>query len=351
MPVSTALVPVLPSLYLSSKAQRLHPFPLPLAVFAFAALLSLSSSPLPASFPPPLALNSEWQLNIDPSTLRSRHSQPTDRYSLGLSLTGVWDLESRFYSQCVRTLAVPSHPSQPTSLFRRTPPSFTSLRSLHTSPPDTPEVSFGLYFTNVVSIATNASRFILRLLLTSSLTHSPSHPLHNSPDTPTASHAASTSPASSASLQTPPDAHGPGLIKVTSAEWSPIEAPVILHSHSISTSAKPMAIAQGRSYPTNRPPLVALDLYLTNIVSLTSTIAITPGKSTFAHLPLSLTLPLSRTDHFIPRHIPHPPSTNRIISLLVPSLPLASSSSVALGPPGAQGPGLVKVMRRRYHLM
>ncbi|KAH9020897.1 hypothetical protein EDB85DRAFT_2152748 [Lactarius pseudohatsudake] len=136
MPVpSTALVTVLPSLYLNSKAppplstpprhlrlrhptlalalaltltsfvptparlsaQRLHPFPLPLAVFAFAALLSLSlsSSPLPTSFPPPLAPNLEWQWSIDPSTHR-------------------------------------------------------------TSPPDTPEVSFGLYLTNVVTGLTNA---------------------------------------------------------------------------------------------------------------------------------------------------------------------------------------------------
>ncbi|KAH9055088.1 hypothetical protein EDB83DRAFT_2316224 [Lactarius deliciosus] len=74
--------------------------------------------------------------------------------------------------------------------------------------------------------------------------------------------------ASSVSLQTPPDAHGPGLIKVASAEPSPIKAPVIHHSHSISTSAKPKTVAQGRSLPTNLPPLVALDLYLTNIIGI-----------------------------------------------------------------------------------
>jgi hypothetical protein len=59
------------------------------------------------------------------------------------------------------------------------------------------------------------------------------------PDTPEASHSASTSPASSVSPQTPPDAHGPGFIKVVSAYSSPLEAPVIPHSHGSSMLGKP----------------------------------------------------------------------------------------------------------------
>ncbi|KAH8977075.1 hypothetical protein EDB86DRAFT_3010382 [Lactarius hatsudake] len=181
MPVpSTALVTVLPSLYLNSKAQRLHPFPLPspsspsppysrshshthpyrlrshsrsslssvpppfplpLAVFAFAALLSLSlsSSPLPASFPPPLAPNLEWQWNIDPPTHR-------------------------------------------------------------TSPPDTPEVSFGLYLTSSVSLQTLPDAHWPGLVKVAS---------------------AGLTNAIGASVVgiaiTPPDAHGPGLVKVASS--------------------------------------------------------------------------------------------------------------------------------------
>ena len=50
------------------------------------------------------------------------------------------------------------------------------------------------------------------------------------PDTPEASHSASTSPASSVSPQTPPDARGPGFtVKVMSADSSPVEPPVIPH--------------------------------------------------------------------------------------------------------------------------
>jgi len=65
----------------------------------------------------------------------------------------------------------------------------------------------------------------------------PSSPL----DTPEASHSASTSPASSVSPQTPPDAHGPGFgVKVMSADSSPVEPPVIPHGHgSTSIIGKP----------------------------------------------------------------------------------------------------------------
>ncbi len=64
------------------------------------------------------------------------------------------------------------------------------------------------------------------------------------PDTTKTSHSALTSPASSVSPQTPPDAHGPGLIKVASAESSSAGAPIIPHGHTlISTSAKPKTVA------------------------------------------------------------------------------------------------------------
>jgi len=59
------------------------------------------------------------------------------------------------------------------------------------------------------------------------------------PSTPEVSHSASTSTASSVSPQKPPDAHGPGFVKVVSADSSPVEAPVIPHNHgSTSTLVK-----------------------------------------------------------------------------------------------------------------
>ncbi|KAH9961122.1 hypothetical protein BC827DRAFT_1260608 [Russula dissimulans] len=62
---------------------------------------------------------------------------------------------------------------------------------------------------------------------------SPSIPTYPSspPDTPEASHSVSTSPASSVSPQTPLDVHGQGFVKVVSADSSPVEAPVIPHGH------------------------------------------------------------------------------------------------------------------------
>src|SRR5258708_29423408 len=51
------------------------------------------------------------------------------------------------------------------------------------------------------------------------------------PNTPDASHSASTSPASSVSPQTPPDAHGPAFCKVVLADSSPIGPPVIPNRH------------------------------------------------------------------------------------------------------------------------
>jgi hypothetical protein len=84
---------------------------------------------------------------------------------------------------------------------------------------------------------------------------SPSIPAYptSPPDTPEASHSASTSPASSVSPQTPPDAHGPGFVnvKVVSADSSPVEAPVIPHGHgTLSSLAKP-AKAVASTAPTS----------------------------------------------------------------------------------------------------
>src|SRR5216684_8395400 len=65
------------------------------------------------------------------------------------------------------------------------------------------------------------------------------------PDTPDASHSASTSPASSVSPQTPPDAHGPAFCKVVLADSSPIGAPVIPHRH----GSGPILVKPARSHP------------------------------------------------------------------------------------------------------
>jgi hypothetical protein len=60
------------------------------------------------------------------------------------------------------------------------------------------------------------------------------------PNTPEASHLASTSPASSVSPQTLPDAHGQGFAKVVSVDLSLVGAPVIPHGHrSTSILGKP----------------------------------------------------------------------------------------------------------------
>jgi len=71
----------------------------------------------------------------------------------------------------------------------------------------------------------------------------PSPPIRTCPSPPRypeASHSASTSPASSVSPQTPPDAHGPAFVKVVSIDLSQVEAPVIPHNHgSTSILAKP----------------------------------------------------------------------------------------------------------------
>lgn len=143
----------------------------------------------------------EWQLNVDPTTLR--------------------DFESR-----VRHDFAGPGPYPTVVLPQTAPAPFT-----HSTNP-IPSTSIPS-FTTRVSLPKDAP-----VIPSPPITY-PSSP----PDTPEASHSASTSPASSVSPQTPPDAHGPGLVKVASAESSPVEAPVIPHGHgSISTSAKPKTI-------------------------------------------------------------------------------------------------------------
>lgn len=68
----------------------------------------------------------------------------------------------------------------------------------------------------------NPSVIIFPLSLTQLASHFPRlfHP-SSLPDTPEASHSASTSPASSVSPQTPPVVHGPGLLKAASPNVSP----------------------------------------------------------------------------------------------------------------------------------
>ncbi|KAH9057673.1 hypothetical protein EDB87DRAFT_1578552 [Lactarius vividus] len=136
----------------------------------------------------------EWQLNVDPSTLRDFESRVRHDFA------GPGPYPSVVLPQ---TAPAPfAHSANPSSSI----PSFTARVSLPKDAPVIPSPPIASY---------------------------PSSPL----DTPEASHSASTSPASSVSPQTPPDAHGPGLVKVASAESSPVEAPVI--PHAVTSSAIP----------------------------------------------------------------------------------------------------------------
>jgi len=145
----------------------------------------------------------EWQLNVDPSTLRD------------------------FSNRVQQDFAGPG-PYPPMVLPQPAPAPFTHQSS---------------------SSATSGSGSAMPLLAPrvpmpkdAPVIPSPSIPSYPSspPDTPGASHSASTSPASSVSPQTPPDAHGPGFVKVVSADSSPIQAPVIPHGHpSVSALSKP----------------------------------------------------------------------------------------------------------------
>jgi hypothetical protein len=154
----------------------------------------------------------EWQLNVDPTTLR--------------------DFESR-----VRHDFAGPGPYPMVVLPQTAPAPFT-----HSSNPN-PSSSIPS-FTARVTLPKDAP-----VIPSPAITY-PSSP----PDTPEASHSASTSPASSVSPQTPSDTHGPGFVKVASAESSPVEAPVIPHGHgTISTLAKPKTITQAVAPSTAHP--------------------------------------------------------------------------------------------------
>jgi hypothetical protein len=158
----------------------------------------------------------EWQLNVDPSTLR--------------------DFESRVRHD----FAGPG--PYPTVVLPQTAPA-----PFAHSANQNPGSSIPSFTTRVVSLPKDAP-----VIPSPQITY-PSSP----PDTPEASHSVSTSPASSASPPTPPDAHGQGLVKVASAESSPVEAPVIPHGHAtISTCVKTKSVqhvAALSAVPTQKP--------------------------------------------------------------------------------------------------
>src|SRR5258708_23544080 len=84
--------------------------------------------------------------------------------------------------------------------------------------------------TNISSTGSSMPAFASRIPLPNPQSDDQTYP-SSPPCIPEASHSASTSPASSVSPQTLPDAHGPAFCKVISADSSPIGAPVIPHSH------------------------------------------------------------------------------------------------------------------------
>jgi hypothetical protein len=122
----------------------------------------------------------EWQLNVNPSTLRDfesrvRHAGP---------------------GPCLMVVLPQTAPAPFAHSANPSIPSFTTRLSLSQDAPVIPSPPIAY-------------------------TSSPS-------DTPEASHSTSTSPALPVSPQTPPEVHGPGLIKVASAELSPADVPFIL---------------------------------------------------------------------------------------------------------------------------
>ena len=157
----------------------------------------------------------EWQLNVDPTTLRDFESRVRHDFA------GPGPYPTVVLPQTnPAPFAHSANPSSSNSI-----PSFTARVSLPKDAPVIPAPPIAY----------------------------PSSP----PDTPEASHSASTSPASSVSPQTPSDVHGPGLVKVASAESSPIGPPVIPHGHGpMSTSAKPKTIAPAvvaSAVPSQKP--------------------------------------------------------------------------------------------------
>jgi hypothetical protein len=157
----------------------------------------------------------EWQLNVDPTTLR--------------------DFQTRVQAD----FAGPG-PYPPMVLPQPAPAPFS-----HQSTGNNINSSTG------GSIPAFASRVPLSkdapVIPSPSIRTYPSSP----PDTPEASHSASTSPASSVSPQTPPDAHGQGFVKFVSADSSPVEAPVIPHGHGSTSNLVKPAKAVASAVPTS----------------------------------------------------------------------------------------------------
>jgi len=157
----------------------------------------------------------EWQLNVDPTTLRD------------------------FQARVQHDFAGPG-PYPPMVLPQPAPAPFTHQSSSNVNSSSGSAISA---FTPRVPLPKDAP------VIPSPSIPNPTYP--SPPDTPEASHSASTSPASSVSPQTPPDAHGPGFVKVVSADSSPVEAPVIPHGHgSVPMLVKP-AKAVASAAPTS----------------------------------------------------------------------------------------------------
>jgi hypothetical protein len=137
----------------------------------------------------------EWQLNVDPTTLRDFQA----RVQLDFAGQG---------------------PYPPMVLPQPAPAPFSHQSAGNNINSSTG--SFILAFASRAPLSKDAP-----VIPSPAIRTYPSSP----PDTPEASHSASTSPASSVSPQTPPDAHGPGFtFKVMSADSSPVEPPVISHN-------------------------------------------------------------------------------------------------------------------------
>lgn len=153
----------------------------------------------------------EWQLNVDPSTLRD------------------------FQNRVQRDFAGPG-PYPPTVLPQPVPAPFAHQSAAN------------------VSGGTSIPAFAARAPLPKDAPVIPSPSIrtyHSSPpDTPEASpHSASTSPASSVSPQTPPDAHGQGFVKVVSVDSSPVEPPVIPHGH----GSGPLLVKPAKAVASSAP--------------------------------------------------------------------------------------------------
>ncbi|KAI0285233.1 hypothetical protein BC826DRAFT_918884 [Russula brevipes] len=172
----------------------------------------------------------EWQLNVDPSTLRDFQSRVQQDFA------GPGPYPAMVLPQPAPAPFTHQSASNVNSNTGSSIPAFAPRASLPKDGPVIPSPSIPAY---------------------------PSSP----PDTPEASHSVSTSPASSVSPQTPPDAHGSGFgPKVVSAESSPLGGPVIPHSHGLGHGSGPILVK-----PTKA------------VTSASAAIAVPPQKPKTAH--------------------------------------------------------------------